>query len=95
VESAFPARNLLDSPTRFQLDPADHFRAIRTARTRGTAVIGAYHSHPASPAVPSPRDLAEALDPDLLHLIVGLPSRELRAYRLHGGNFHPVTIVHL
>ena len=95
LDTAFAARNLLDSPTRFQVDPEDHFRAIRTARERGMAVVGAYHSHPASAAIPSPRDLAEALDADLLYLIAGLPTAEVRAYRLHEGNFRPVELVPL
>lgn len=95
IHAAFPARNSLRSRTRFEIEPLDHFAAIKQARASGLAVVGAYHSHPASAAVPSPRDLAEAEDPDLLHLIVGLPQRELRAYRLRDGNFHPVALVGL
>jgi proteasome lid subunit RPN8/RPN11 len=93
IERAVPARNALASRTRFLVDPEDHFAAIRTARAEGLEVIGAYHSHPASAAAPSPRDLAEAGDPDLLCLIAGLPRGELRAYRLVDGNFHPVVLV--
>lgn len=95
LEEAFPARNLLSSRTRFQIDPRDHFAAIKFARERGLRIVGAYHSHPASAAVPSPRDVAEAGDADLVHLIVGLPNRELRAYRLRDGNFHPVALVRI
>ena len=85
VEEAIPARNIRGGETTYQIEPADHFAAIRRARAQGRAVVGAYHSHPRSPAVPSPTDLDEALDPVLLHLIVSLAPPgppDVRAYRL-------------
>jgi proteasome lid subunit RPN8/RPN11 len=93
LDVAWPARNLLASPTRFEVDPVDHFAAVRVARERGLEVVGAYHSHPATPPVPSPRDLLEARDADLLYLVAGLAEREVRAYRLSGGNFRQVALV--
>src|SRR5580765_8772564 len=60
IVEAARARNVADDPTtRFLIDPADHFAAIRGGRERGLEVIGFYHSHPASAPDPSPRDLAE------------------------------------
>jgi [CysO sulfur-carrier protein]-S-L-cysteine hydrolase len=93
VSSAVRARNLLSSPTRFQVDPQDHFAAIRQARADGLAVIGVYHSHPASDAEPSEHDLSGAADPDLLYVIAGLADGEVRGFRLQHGNFHPVVLV--
>ncbi len=93
LEAALPARNLSGSPARFRIDPHDHFAALRTARGRGLSVVAAYHSHPASPAVPSRRDLAEAEDPSLLHLIASVCDHEVRAYRLEAGNFEPIELV--
>jgi proteasome lid subunit RPN8/RPN11 len=93
LDAGFAARNLLASPTRFELNPADHFAAIRRAREMRIDVVGVYHSHPASPAVPSSRDLAEASYPDFVYLIAGLPDAEVKAYRLVGGNFRPVALV--
>jgi proteasome lid subunit RPN8/RPN11 len=93
VASAVPARNLLSSPTRFQVDPRDHFAAIRRARADGLAVVGVYHSHPASGAEPSEHDLSGASDAGLLYVIAGLAAGEVRAFRLQHGNFHPVVLV--
>lgn len=93
VSVALPARNELASPTRFRIHPEDHFAALRRARELGLAIAGAYHSHPATAPVPSARDLREADDPGLLHLIVGLPSGDVRGYRLLGGNFLRVEVV--
>ena len=72
VDEAWPARNLERSPTRFLIDPQDHFAAIHRARASGRAVRAAYHSHPAGPPRPSPADAAEINDPELLYVIVSL-----------------------
>jgi proteasome lid subunit RPN8/RPN11 len=88
IVEAVRARNALDSPTAYVLDPEDHFAAIRRGRREGLSVVGAYHSHPRSPAVPSPRDVAEAHDPDLLYVIVSLegPEPAVRAWRIVNGS---------
>lgn len=96
VDQAIPARNARASRTRFLVAPEDHFAAIRQARVSAQEVVGAYHSHPSSPPVPSETDLAEANDPGLIHLIVSLASGrqpEIRAFRLGEGNFQPLELV--
>jgi len=88
-------RNVRQSTVAYQVDPAEHFAAIRSARARGRAILGAYHSHPRTPAVPSPTDLAEAHDAELLYVIVSLLNEppDIRAYRLDGGNFVQSAVV--
>jgi proteasome lid subunit RPN8/RPN11 len=97
VERARRARNLHESPARFLIDPADHFAAMREAREAGLRVIGAYHSHPHSPPVPSETDVAEAIDTELLHIIVSPGARdapvEARGFRILDGNFREVRLV--
>ena len=95
IDDSRPARNMKNSPVAYLVDPQQHFDAIRTARTTGRMVVGAYHSHPRSPAVPSPTDLAEAYDPGLLYVIVSLQQApaDVRAYRLKSGNFSEVSFV--
>jgi proteasome lid subunit RPN8/RPN11 len=92
VHRARAAGNLERSPTRYTVDPRDHFAALREARAQGLQVIGAYHSHPASPAEPSASDRAEANDSTFLYLIVSLaqPEPELAAYRIE-----PAAVVRL
>ena len=87
IERAVRARNLEASPTRYLIDPADHFAAIRDARAAGRTVVGAYHSHPASAPVPSPVDLSKSTSSsDFVHVIVslaaGLPGTTVSAYCL-------------
>lgn len=72
VTSALRGRNIDPSPNRFLLDPADHIAARRQARATHQEVVGFYHSHPRSAAVPSPSDVAEASYPDAVSVIVGV-----------------------
>lgn len=68
---------------------------MRVARSRGLEIVGAYHSHVASPPRPSEIDRAEAF-PGFLFLIVSLaePSApELAAWELDDGNFVAVSLV--
>lgn len=86
IVEAAAARNLSPDANRFLVDPVDHIRVRREGRARGLDVIGFYHSHPHSPAVPSATDLAEAAYPDHLSLIV-CPTEppEVRLFELRDG----------
>lgn len=80
------ARNLDAKATRYLIDPEDHFAAIRAARADGLDVVGAYHSHPSSAAVPSATDIAEANSgSDFLYVIVSLVSDDVQLYRIAQG----------
>jgi proteasome lid subunit RPN8/RPN11 len=85
ILQAVEARNLSEDPNRYLLDPADHIAIRRNARAAGLAVVGFYHSHPHSAALPSATDQAEAAYPGHLYLIVGVD--EVRLFRLALGNF--------
>jgi proteasome lid subunit RPN8/RPN11 len=96
VEEAVPARNVRASPTRYEVDPADHFAVIRRVRREGREIVGAYHSHPSTAAVPSPTDLAEAYDDTLLYVIVSLRDAqrpEVRGFRIAAGQVREVALV--
>ena len=95
VEDAARARNVKRSRTRFQVEPADHFAAIRRARSAGLEVIGAYHSHPSGPSGPSETDRVRLTDPAMFHVIISLAhgTRTVRAFRLTDGNFTPFALV--
>jgi proteasome lid subunit RPN8/RPN11 len=91
VDRNVRTRNRDARPTRYLIDPEDHFAAIREARVDGREVIGAYHSHPASAPVPSATDLEEANSgSDFLYVIVSLMNEEVRAYRFLDGSVVPV-----
>jgi desampylase len=98
VEAARATNIASNRYSRFLIDPKDHIDIRRGARGRGVAVIGFYHSHPRSPAVPSTSDLAEASYPGHLYLIVSLASQRpaVAIYRLAengAGNFLQLPLV--
>lgn len=97
IERVIRARNLRASPTQYLVDPIDHFAAIRAARATNRCVVGAYHSHPASPPVPSETDRAQATYPEYVYVIVrpaqGGRAGEVRAYRFVDGEFAPLILI--
>ena len=96
IVEAIRARNIAADPaTRFVIDPADHFEAIRTARARPLEIVGFYHSHPRSTPEPSPRDVAEFDYPGHLYAIVSVRTTpaEIRLFRFQSGTFQPLSFV--
>jgi proteasome lid subunit RPN8/RPN11 len=74
VTRLIPAPNLLAAETtdRFELDPRIRFEAERALRGSPERVIGHWHSHPNGSAIPSPTDLDQAWEPELIWLILGV-----------------------
>ncbi len=93
VTRVVPTANADQSATRYTIPPEAHLAAIRAARAEGLDVIGAYHSHPRSAAVPSATDTAEAF-PGFIIAIAGLaPEPHVRAWHLVAGNFAELRLV--
>jgi len=98
IVEAIRTRNIAADPMRqFLIDPRDHIEARRNARRSGLDLVGFYHSHPASEAEPSPRDLEEFTYPDHLYLIVSLHggAAEIGLFLLDIGNFRRVPFVRI
>jgi proteasome lid subunit RPN8/RPN11 len=102
VTEAVPASNEADDPLRrYEVSPIAHLAQIRRCRELAKAigvnvgVVGAYHSHPRSAAVPSPTDREQAFE-DCLYLIAGPVEDaplDVRAYRLRNGHFEAVELI--
>lgn len=96
VRRVYAIDNVADSAVRFTADPDGHFAALVDAEANGWHIGGAFHSHPRSAAVPSRTDIAGALDPDWVHIIVGLAgiTPEVRAWWIRHGRCteEPVTL---
>jgi proteasome lid subunit RPN8/RPN11 len=87
--AVFPVRNSAADPlVRFDMARAEMIGAIMSLQRTGKEVVGIYHSHPASDAIPSPVDIREATWPDVAHLIVGhahAPAPDVRAWLIKAG----------
>jgi proteasome lid subunit RPN8/RPN11 len=96
IDESVATANLEASRVRFRVDPREHFDLQRSLRGTDRAIVGSYHSHPASRPVPSPSDIAEAYYPGFVYVIVSLvtpESPEIRAFRIDSGNVAPVELV--
>ena len=87
VVSVHSVANSLGSPRAFALDGLGMINAEDEVEAAGQEVVGIFHSHPATAAVPSLRDLDDAhrYDPFavMIHLIVSMQgfAPQLRVYR--------------
>jgi [CysO sulfur-carrier protein]-S-L-cysteine hydrolase len=94
IDECVPTTNLAASPTRFRVDPAEHIALNRRLRGSPRTIVGAYHSHPGSPAEPSPTDLIEAHYPEFVYVIVSLAGgrEDVRAYRIRDAQAKAIEI---
>ena len=84
VNAIFRLKNADASPEHFSFDPAEQFAAVRQMRVVGTRLRAVYHSHPATPARPSPEDIRLANDPALSYVIVSLAGAQpdVKSFRI-------------
>lgn len=69
---------------RYAMRPQDWMRLEDEADARGLALVGYYHSHPDSPAIPSEYDREHAL-PNFVYIITAVMmarAADMRAWRL-------------
>lgn len=99
VASAYhPARNAEASPLRYDVHPDDLVRIVFGIEDAGEDLIGIFHSHTHTPAVPSPTDLRSAQYPDAFYVLATLsdpdagPAVALRAWRIIGGASSEVAL---
>ena len=94
-----PARNEEVSPLRYNVHPDDLVRIIFRIEDAGDDLVGIFHSHTRTPAVPSPTDLRAAQYPDAFYVLATLadseagPEAALRAWRIRDGASTEVRLV--
>ncbi len=96
VAETYRARNVDQSPTSYQLDPEEQYRIFIDIEDKGLDIVGIYHSHPSSPAVPSNIDLGKAYYPEAFYFVISLmdPARpEVRAFTIANGESKECEIV--
>jgi len=95
VDENVRTTNLEPGTTRYLVDPAEHVALLKRLRGGPRDVIGAYHSHPRSPAWPSPSDIADAFSAHFVYVIVSLAdpaTPAVRAFRIGGSEVIELTI---
>jgi [CysO sulfur-carrier protein]-S-L-cysteine hydrolase len=90
VKAVYPCRNAAPPDRQnmvYELDPLDHLKADREAQANGWEIIGVYHSHTHTGALPSPTDIAQAPDPSWHYILVSLrlPTPVVRSFTIVDG----------
>ena len=93
VQNVFAAE---EQHHRYAMRPQDWMRLEDEADERGLSLIGYYHSHPDSPAVPSEYDREHAL-PNFVYIITSVMmarAADMRAWRLQAdrGGFYQLSL---
>jgi proteasome lid subunit RPN8/RPN11 len=94
VTAVYPTANADRSREHFTIEPREQLAAIKDMRARGLSPLGNFHSHPETPARPSPEDVRLARDPNAAYLILSLAGEEpvLRAFRVENGAADALTL---
>jgi proteasome lid subunit RPN8/RPN11 len=77
------------------MDPHAQIAAMSAMHQCGETMLGIYHSHPTTPALPSPRDLAEAAYPGVAYVIISLcepTAPQIAAFVFARGRFEPLSL---
>ncbi len=83
VEKALPVTNAKRTRRSFELDPKEHYNAWNGAEKKGKEIVGVYHTHPVSSAVPSLWDRETMQNDTSVWLIAG--AEGMRAYVWENG----------
>ena len=92
VTRAFPVRNDAASPTWYEMNPADQLKSQKEIRRLGIEPLAVYHSHVATEAYPSRRDVERAtavqdfFDGHYVLVTLKDPSPSARAFKVRDGN---------
>jgi proteasome lid subunit RPN8/RPN11 len=90
-----PLANAAASPREFDSEPRSMFAAHKEMRKENLEMLGIYHSHPASPPVPSGTDLERNNHGDsVVNLIVSLATDvpEIRAWWLGPNDYQEADV---
>ena len=83
VEKALPVTNVKRTHRSFELDPQQFYNAWNDAEKNGKEIVGVYHTHPVSSAVPSLWDRETMENAPSVWLIAGADG--MRAYVWENG----------
>lgn len=85
----YSMRNTEESPVSYLMDPGEQFKVFKEIRVSGERMLGIYHSHVATEATPSAKDVTLAFYPEVHYVLVSLADRahpSARAFRIEEGS---------
>jgi proteasome lid subunit RPN8/RPN11 len=93
-----PIQNTANNPQHhYQMNAKELLLALKNMDAAGEEMIGIYHSHPGSEAIPSLEDIqaAQVNTPNTVHVIIGLKygKARLQAWHIHDGLVEKVELL--
>lgn len=87
VKRVFKTHNILESASRYAIDPKEQLEAFKLADDLSMDVVGFYHSHPYWRPYPSATDHSLAFYEGLSYAIYSLVTKSLASYIWNGKSF--------
>ena len=88
VTAFFPMKNMDEASISYFMDPKEQLLVFKKMRQSGIELCGIFHSHVASEAAPSQKDVRLAFYPEASYLIVSLSDMKkpiLKSFRILDG----------
>ncbi len=85
ITQFFPMRNMDEASISYFMDPKEQLQVFKKMRELGLEMKGIFHSHVASEAFPSQKDIRLAFYPEASYLIVSLSDKTrpvLKSFRI-------------
>ncbi len=76
ITKVYEMANAEKSPETFFMEPKEQLSVMKQIRGSGEEMLGIYHSHVASDAYPSSRDIELALYPEASYVIISLKDKK-------------------
>jgi proteasome lid subunit RPN8/RPN11 len=96
VSYAVAAANVAQGNSRYRIDDREHLQLRKRLRSfvPSIEIVGVYHSHPTGSAAASETDIAEAMYPDWVYVIVGprSPHRSVRAFQFRSDGAREIAL---
>ncbi len=95
ISHIFSVPNMLQSASRFSMEPGKQLGVLRKLDRLGIDMVGFYHSHPNGPDRPSVTDCRLNLFPNIISLIVYFESDAWRvnAFLMQKHSYSPLLLI--
>jgi len=96
VTKIYEMANAESSPESFFMDAKEQLKVMKDIRNSGLDLVGIYHSHVASVAYPSSKDLELAFYPDASYVILTLKDKNnpgIRSFKINEGKISEEEVV--
>ena len=85
ISAFYPMRNMDEASISYFMDPKEQLLVFKEMRQKNSRLCGIFHSHVASEAYPSQKDVRLAFYPEVSYLIVSLSDMgkpDLRSFKI-------------